>query len=97
MKSYYELATMDPEAVWAYERSLGFIGKLFDAVTHADNLRKQSTETAIQAWRVAWTYDNRRQRDYARMIFRHRGYCVCDAESCVRGLRRSPQLVTYLA
>lgn len=102
LKTYYELATMDAETVWAYERSLGFIAPLFDAVTHADNLREEIQakssvpEVVMRVWRATWTYDNKKQQDYARMIFCKRGYHVVDAQSCMPSLERYPQLVTYL-
>lgn len=91
-----QLSTMTPEQVWAYERKLGFIQPLYDAVTHAGNIRDGMSDTAIDRWHVAWTYGNERQRNYARMIFKARGYRVYDASLLMNKLPHYPQLVTYL-
>lgn len=94
--TYQQLTTMTPKAVWHYERSLGFIAKLYDAVVNADVIRKNVHEKMMRTWRASWLYDNCTQRNYARMIFRARGYLVYDAQCCVKGLPHSPELVTYL-
>lgn len=97
-----ELNRMDYDAIWAYERKLGFIAPLYSAITHADNIRQDiadksvAPEIIVRVWRASWIYDNKAQQDYARMIFKARGYFVADASSINPAVYKAPELVTYL-
>lgn len=93
LKTYYELATMDAKDVFAYERSLGFIAPIFDAVTHADNIRGTTSAACQPAWSATWTFDNARERDHFAMIARKRGYVVNELPRSEFGLRLETRLV----
>lgn len=98
-----ELNRMDYEAIWAYERKVGFIAPIYSAVTHADNLRQDIADKSVcpeiitRIWHASWIYDNKAQQDYARMIFTARGYFVADASSINQAVYGAPALETYLA
>ena len=98
-----ELNRMDYDAIWAYERKLGFIAPLYSAITHADNIRQNIAEKSCapeiitRVWRAGWIYDNKAQQDYARMIFKARGYFVADASSINKAVYKARALETYLA
>jgi len=88
-----ELNTMDADAVWQYERGLGFIAPVFDAITHADNVREKTTEGARPDWSSTCTFDNGRQREHLRMIAMARGWIVRDLPRSEFGLRLEMRLM----
>ena len=92
-KTMAELVAMEPKMVGLYEfRVLGFIAPVFDAITHSDNLREKTSADCLPYWKATWTFDNKRQRDYFRMIAQHRGYVCCEMDSAGFGPRLETRL-----
>lgn len=93
-----ELNRMDYEAIAAYEHKLGFIAPVYSAIVHADSLREDiarksvAPDATLKAWKASWTFDNKRQLEYFRMVSKARGWFMYDLPASEFGPRLESRL-----